>query len=101
MVQSKPSNQELKHQDAQGPEVHTEAVAFVEDDLWSHVLRRPTEGPRPLARLDLLGKAKVHLRRTPSRSVQDRLVEGMRDWLEGTAVQKEDTQTVSDEDTSC
>jgi hypothetical protein len=99
MVLSKPSNQELKHQDAQGPEVHAEAVAFVEDDLWSHVLRRPTEGPRPLARLDLLGKAKVHLRRTSS--VQDRLVEGIRDWLEETAVQKEDTQeTVSDEDMS-
>ena len=78
MVLSKPSNQELEHQDAQRPEVHAEAVAFVEDDLWSDVLRCPTEGPCPLARLDLLGKAKVHLRRTLSSSDQDRLVEGRR-----------------------
>ncbi len=56
-----PASKELKHQDAQRPEVHTEVVAFVENDLRRHVLRCPAEGPGLLTTSDLLGKTKVNL----------------------------------------
>lgn len=36
-------------------------MAFVEDDLWCHILWSATEGPSLLATSDLLGKAKVDL----------------------------------------
>lgn len=39
-------------------------MTLVEDDLWSDVLRRPTERPRLLTDSDLLGKTKVHLEKT-------------------------------------
>ena len=58
-----PASKQLKHQDAQRPEVHTEVVAFVEEDLRGHVLRGPAEGPGLLAASDLLGKTKVNLGR--------------------------------------
>lgn len=37
-------------------------MAFVEDDLWSHVLRSPAERPCLFAHGDLLGKTKIHLK---------------------------------------
>lgn len=38
-------------------------MAFVQNDLWCYILRRPTEGPRLLPKPDLFGKAKVHLKK--------------------------------------
>lgn len=37
-------------------------MTLVENDLWCYILRRPTEGPRLLAKPNLLGKAKVNLK---------------------------------------
>ena len=59
---SSPAGQQLEHQDAQRPVVCRDVVTFVEDDLWSHVLRRPAERPRLLTETDLLGKTKVDLK---------------------------------------
>lgn len=58
---NEPAGKKLEHQDAQGPEVNTEVVAFVEDYLWGHVLGRAAEGPGLLATSDLLSKTKVDL----------------------------------------
>lgn len=57
-----PARQQLVHEDSQGPIVCRHIVAFVEDDLWSHVLRSPAERPRLFAHADLLGKTKIHLK---------------------------------------
>ncbi|RUS72016.1 hypothetical protein EGW08_020222, partial [Elysia chlorotica] len=38
-------SEQLKHEDAQRPVVRRDVVALVQDDFWSHVLRRPTERP--------------------------------------------------------
>lgn len=38
-------------------------MTLVQNDLWCYILRRPTEGPRLLAKPDLLGKAKVNLKK--------------------------------------
>ena len=54
------SGQQLVHKYSQSPEVHGPVVSLVEDDLGSHVLRRPTECPRLAASLQLLGEAEVH-----------------------------------------
>lgn len=56
-----PSSEQLKHQDTQRPEVHTEVVALVKDDLRGHILWSPTEGPGLLATSHLFGKTKVNL----------------------------------------
>lgn len=37
-------------------------MALVQNDLWRHILWRPTESPRLLPKPNLLGKAKVDLR---------------------------------------
>lgn len=39
-------------------------MTLIEDDLWSHILRCPTECPRLLTNTDLLGETKVHLEMT-------------------------------------
>lgn len=57
----KPSSQKFKDQDSQRPKVHTEAMAFIQNDLRCDILRSPTERPCLLAALDLLCKTKVNL----------------------------------------
>eukprot|EP00964_Phaeocystis_antarctica_P127835 scaffold91543_cov33-Phaeocystis_antarctica.AAC.1 len=51
------AHEELEEQDAHRPPVHSLVVPLVENDLWCHVLRRATDGPRAV--LDALGEAKV------------------------------------------
>lgn len=57
----KPSSQEFKDKDSQRPKVHTEAMAFIQNDLRCDILRGPAERPCLLATLDLLCKTKVNL----------------------------------------
>ena len=66
------SGQQLVHQYSQSPEVHGPVVSLVEDDLGGNVLRRPTEGPRLTASLQLLGEAEVH-----QLDITDRVWRGM------------------------
>lgn len=60
-ISHKPASEELKHQDAQGPEVGRDVVALVEDDFRGHVLRRPTERPRLPAQTNFFGETKINL----------------------------------------
>ena len=53
------ARQQLEHEDAERPVVGADVVALVQDDLRSHVLWRPAEGPRLAPHLELLGEAEV------------------------------------------
>lgn len=59
----KPSCKKFKDQDSKRPEVHTETVTFIENDLRRNILWSPAERPGLLATLELLSKAKIHLRK--------------------------------------
>ncbi len=61
----KPSCEKFKDQDSKSPEIHTETVTFIENDLRCNILWSPTERPCLLATLELLSKAKIHLRKDP------------------------------------
>ena len=53
------AGEELKHEDAQGPIVGADVVAFVENHLGSDVLGGAAKGPRLAAGLQLFGESKV------------------------------------------
>ena len=55
------SGEELKHEDAQRPEVSGKVMAFVEDDFGRDVLGCAAECPRFAAGTDLLGETEVDL----------------------------------------
>ena len=52
---------------------------FVENDLWSNILRCATEGPGLAAKPNLLSKAKVHQFHIPC-SVQQQVLRLERGW---------------------
>ena len=54
------SGEELVHEDAHGPVVDGPVVPLVEDDLRSHVLRGPAEGPRLTTRIHVLWETEIH-----------------------------------------
>ena len=56
-----PAGEQLKHENAQRPEVSREVLTSVENDLGCHVLGRTTECPRLSAVSDLFGKSEIHL----------------------------------------
>lgn len=60
-VYHKPASKELKHQNAQRPEVGGDVVALVEDNFRGHILWRPTERPRLPAQTNLFGETKINL----------------------------------------
>ena len=54
------SSQQFVHETTKRPEVHSFVMTLVEDNLRSHVLRGPTEGPGLIAGVELLGETKVY-----------------------------------------
>lgn len=49
------------HKDSEGPKIHTEIMAFIQNDFRCDIFRSPTEGPGLLPCSDLLSKPKVNL----------------------------------------
>lgn len=80
-ISHKPASEELKHQDAQGPEVGRDVVALVEDDFRGHVLRRPTERPRLPAQTNFFGETKINLLENNKISIQNMFHETMYLWI--------------------
>ena len=54
------SSQQLVHEATKRPEVHSFVMAFVEDDLRSHVLRGSAESPGLITRVQLLGETEIY-----------------------------------------
>jgi hypothetical protein len=61
-----PAN-ELVGDDAEGPQIHVEAVALAGDDFRSHVVRGPYDGigPESALNLEFLGRAHIDQREEP------------------------------------
>ena len=60
-AQLSPSSQQFVSEDSKRPKVGGEVVTFVQQHLWSHVLRCTTECPRLVPEADVFGKSKINL----------------------------------------